>query len=485
MGRVSGKGSDGLRLRKLASPLLLAILALASCGAPPDGTATRESTEPTDTLPAATSSVVPVTTTVEPARSLQLCEEVPLSETAIMGDDPSGGELDPIFQGVLLTYAQEHDDTFGGMWLDRQAYGTVVLAFTDDPVSHREGLAQRRPSPDDVHPVEPMPAITDDRPIGEWGVAFDVVQVAFTEAELVARTIDISDALKGLGLQSFGAGADLTRNRVSVVLAQAPTGEEVSAMEAAIEAVVSLEMVCLEGTIVDARPDPIAPGTPLDVIVLPDANGMYPSDTEVECNGVQFTLGDLQSLTPIEDADASLQAVVDGWINGPGGSGSPADGWVVLTETGDQATLVRIIDDGMSVIGAEMGRNGWIWAGASGGGPCDVKRRLPTGMGNVKWVIDAAFPAPDTTSTELHVLAMETACTGGSELGDRLLGPQVVETADTVRVVFASIPLLGGQNCPSNPPTPVTITLKQPLGDRQLSDGLNVGSLSDLLAATA
>lgn len=422
---------------------------------------------------------------VEAIRSLQLCEEVVGSETEIMGDDPSGGVLDPVFQGVLLTYAREHEDTFGGMWLDREANGTVVLAFTDGPAGHREALARRRPSPDDVHPVEPMPAITDDRPIGEWGVAFDVVQVAFSEAELVARVSDVSDALNGLGLQSFGVGTDITRNRISIAPAQAPTGNEAAAMKAAIAVVVPLGMVCLEGTIVDARPEPVAPGTPLDVIVLPDANGMYPPDTEVECNGVQFTLGDLQSLTPIEHADAGLQAVVDGWIAGPGGSGWPGDGWVVLTDTGDKATLVRIIDDGMFVIGAEMGRNGWIWAGASGGGACDVKRQLPTGMGIVKWVIDPAFPTPDPTSTELHVLAMETACTGGSELSDRLLGPEVVETADTVRIVFASIPLLGDQACPGNPATPVTITLTQPLGDRQLRDGLNVGLLGDLLTPTA
>lgn len=106
-------------------------------------------------------------------------------------------------------------------------------------------------------------------------------------------------------------------------------------------------------------------------------------------------------------------------------------------------------------------------------------------MGNVEWVIDPAFPTPDAATIELHVLATETACTSGSELGDRLLGPQVVETADTVRIVFASIPLMGDQACPGNPPTPVTIPLTQPLGDRQLRDGLSVGSIGDLLTPTA
>ena len=68
----------------------------------------------------------------------------------------------------------------------------------------------------------------------------------------------------------------------------------------------------------------------------------------------------------------------------------------------------------------------------------------------------------------------------GSMMGERLLGPQVVETGDDVRIVFAAIPLVGGQNCPGNPPTAVTITLERPLGDRVLIDGLFIDPLSEL-----
>ena len=66
-------------------------------------------------------------------------------------------------------------------------------------------------------------------------------------------------------------------------------------------------------------------------------------------------------------------------------------------------------------------------------------------------------------------------------MGDRLLGPQVVETDDEVRIVFASIPLIGDQNCPGNPPAAVTVVLDQPLGDRELLDGLLIGPLRELL----
>ena len=73
----------------------------------------------------------------------------------------------------------------------------------------------------------------------------------------------------------------------------------------------------------------------------------------------------------------------------------------------------------------------------------------------------------------------------GSMMGERLLGPQVVETGDDVRIVFAAIPLVGGQNCPGNPPTAVTITLERPLGDRVLIDGLFIGPLSELAPPTS
>ena len=88
--------------------------------------------------------------------------------------------------------------------------------------------------------------------------------------------------------------------------------------------------------------------------------------------------------------------------------------------------------------------------------------------------------SPDSTTTLIHLLAVESTCTGGRAMGDRLLGPQVLETADRVRIVFAAIALVGAQDCPSNPPTAVTITLERPLGDRVMVDGLVIGPLSDL-----
>lgn len=465
---------------------LLWMVALAACGATEDvgnsSVPTSSDSEPTmpddpsDPAPpeVSSSTAEPVTTT-----SLPSCADVPAITTDVIGTE-TGGNIDPIFHGVLLTYAQDHQDVFGGLWIDREAGGTVVLAFTADPEPHRQALASRRPSPDDVHAVEPPPEITDDRPIGEWGVAFDVAQVPHTEDELIRQVSVVMAALQSAGIVVDGAGTDLMRNRVSIYPSAPVTVDDVEAMTRAIGLDVPVDMVCVEGAIVDMLPEPIEPGTPLDVIVLPDESGSYPPSTPVQCAGVAFPLGALADRIPVEQVEPGLAAVLDDWVSGVEGTFWPQDGWALLYEDGEVAQFIWIGDDGVSFVSAEMGRNGWIWSGASGGGLCDVSRLLPDGLGAVEWAVDPAYPTPDASTTELHILATEVACTGASEMGERLLGPQVVETETAVRISLAAIPLAGGHECPGNPSTPVTIVLEAPLGNRELRDGLLIAPITEL-----
>jgi len=53
----------------------------------------------------------------------------------------------------------------------------------------------------------------------------------------------------------------------------------------------------------------------------------------------------------------------------------------------------------------------------------------------------------------------------------RIVGPQIVKSADTVLVIFAVRPRPGGQTCPSNPSTRIRVDLGEPLGERTLLDG--------------
>jgi len=74
------------------------------------------------------------------------------------------------------------------------------------------------------------------------------------------------------------------------------------------------------------------------------------------------------------------------------------------------------------------------------------------------------------------VLVHETACASGEPVGDRLVGPDVEVTAVEVRVGFVADTQDGDFSCPSNPETPVTIHLEQPLGDRELVDAYDLGT---------
>jgi hypothetical protein len=75
------------------------------------------------------------------------------------------------------------------------------------------------------------------------------------------------------------------------------------------------------------------------------------------------------------------------------------------------------------------------------------------------------------SSTTVHVVVTERACTGSTPVDDRL-GPPAVHFGETsVDVLFTTEPLAGDSfTCPGNPSAAVTRTLAEPLGDRQLRD---------------
>jgi hypothetical protein len=287
--------------------------------------------------------------------------------------------------------------------------------------------------------------------------------------------------LTDAGFPIEGAAADVQRNRISVSLSAPVTPGDVEAMARTLagEPAVALDTVCLDAP--TDVPVTIAPGTPLEVIVLPDEHGDHAPDLPVECGPAEFRLGALSRLASIEEVDPSLRAVLDGWLAGPEGGFWPQDGWLLLDRSDDTAQFVNLAAEEVWFVSAEMGRNGWIWSGASSAGVCDVRRALPDGLGAVDWELDPASPPPAAETTELHLLVTERACASGAEVGARLLGPEVVETDTTVRIAFAAIPLTGGQNCPSNPPTAVTVALSAPLAGRELRDGLVIGRIDELV----
>jgi hypothetical protein len=125
---------------------------------------------------------------------------------------------------------------------------------------------------------------------------------------------------------------------------------------------------------------------------------------------------------------------------------------------------------GHAWVSLELDRNGSSWT-AGPIGECDPAVALPGGYGPASWALDPAYPAPTSSSTELHVLVWELACSGGRPATGRMSVPVVHVSATTVTITLGVRPLRGFQDCPLGPGTPAIIRLPEPLGDRQLLDG--------------
>lgn len=106
-----------------------------------------------------------------------------------------------------------------------------------------------------------------------------------------------------------------------------------------------------------------------------------------------------------------------------------------------------------------------FWSGSS----CDLRPSLGPGH---SWVTLAAEPASlrrDTTELQLQVREIE--CTSARDPLPHLNQPVVQESNTSVTVWLTAASATGDQNCPGNPWGPLTISLEQPLGDRELLDG--------------
>jgi hypothetical protein len=471
-----------VRVARRGVPWVALSLFAAACGQDPAPTATGKGTA--DSLQTTSSSVTPATigsstaatsvpttvTGIVKASGLQWCKDLPLLAGDVIGNLPGGGNVDPVFLGVVQTYANEHRDTYAGLWIDRDAGGTLVVAFTDSPEPHRAELATRRPTPSDDVGMDPRPSIVDDRPIGQWDQTFDVVQAAFTEAELQTTQEEVNELFDDPDVGLDATSVLPTINRVTISLTE-PTEETVAALSARVPT----DRVCVDGEPLPPDRRVFEPGDPLDVIVVPDPNGTIPSDTVVSCAEPVFPVSALDTAVPVaEYGDHQLIAELDAWLNGPEGRYWPQAGWYVLTESDEQLTLISADPGGAAFMTFEATRVGWSWAGASGYGKCRLRVKLPDELGEVRWKLDPAFDPPNPESTEIHVRVTERACVGGGAMGDRLLGPQVIETDSEVLIAFAAIALPGAHTCPGNPSTPLTVTLPTPLGERRIHDGLVV-----------
>lgn len=223
------------------------------------------------------------------------------------------------------------------------------------------------------------------------------------------------------------------------------------------------------------------PSTELRVIVPPGPDGLLPDDVIVGCpSGPDFAFGALERIGP---PDPDMEEAMRPFLENEEGVNWPQEGWLLLEERENDAVLVNGGNEAFSFMYLTREGGSWSWSGASAGGPCPLQYAVPEGLNTVEWRLDPAAGSTAPESTTVAVLLTERECVGGQEIGDRLIGPQVVLTATELRIAFAAQPPPGDAfDCQGNPETPYTVTLPEPLGERQIFEGLATGlSLNEFL----
>lgn len=394
---------------------------------------------------------------------LQRCDDVaPLTgDPDLRGSLPATANIEDEVMGVVVTYSQEIADVFAGLWVDRSRDGVIVVAVTDDPAPHQEALLARGPSPDDVAMVEPRPPIADPRPLGDRDdIVLEVVPATFTEAELAEQQ---NELFREPPEYVFSGGTDVIRNRNTIDLLD-PTPDQLADLTERVNP----ELFCVNVTLTPTVPEgplsvlPEAGGEPslvcdsaIDLSFPPSVLDERPSPRSIDHPAAEAAVSDLIELPPSESS-----------IDGP----EISEDWFVLAIGRSRALFG--LDRGATMHTATFTRSGGGWQLAGWTTGCQLSVAIPEGLSLVEITLDPAFGPPGPDDTEIHLLATEQGCNDGQDMGDRLQGPQVIETDDAVTVAFAVLTRYTPATCPGNPSTPVTIDLAAPLGDRPVLDGL-------------
>jgi hypothetical protein len=104
------------------------------------------------------------------------------------------------------------------------------------------------------------------------------------------------------------------------------------------------------------------------------------------------------------------------------------------------------------------------------GGAGSQERRVRDGVIASSWRLHrGTFVSPERRV--FRILVTESSCANGQPATGRVEAPLVLRERARVQVAMFVRPLEGPATCPSNPPTPYTLRLDRPLGNRTLADG--------------
>ncbi len=102
----------------------------------------------------------------------------------------------------------------------------------------------------------------------------------------------------------------------------------------------------------------------------------------------------------------------------------------------------------------------------------DPNRRTVGDLGDDINIVELRLDGdPNPNSKTVGLLLEERNCVGGEPIGDRLIGPEILETDTAVYLAFGAFGWTERSSCPGNPSMPYAVELEAPLSGRAIIDG--------------
>jgi hypothetical protein len=144
----------------------------------------------------------------------------------------------------------------------------------------------------------------------------------------------------------------------------------------------------------------------------------------------------------------------------------PIGGWHLAGRDAERASYVAQVAGDPPFASIDLAFRDGTWQ-VDGYGQCRPMLVME-GLNPATFQFVGDVPGPEATRVDVDVT--ETACAGGRPMGARLRPATVIETDAFVYLLFTATSQDGGQDCPGNPATRVTVELRAPVGDRTVMD---------------
>lgn len=199
------------------------------------------------------------------------------------------------------------------------------------------------------------------------------------------------------------------------------------------------------------------------------------------CGGLAVAPDALAARAPLGSLSVASRAALSAatWDDASPVDFAAEDDWYVVATTHDAISVMRDVDlaadpeSGVVPADREVRTVEWVDAPnvtpgwyVSSSGPC----ALTVDLGDLTVPAIELQEEPDPAARELRLSVTEQSCKSGDDAQGRVEVVSIDETADRVILVLGVRPRGGLHACPSHPATPFTVTLTEPVGEREVVD---------------